>query len=136
MVDKIFNNVFDTLEKSLDIRTKRQALIASNIVNQDTPGYRAKDIDFRKALNAAMRNSDTQHIQLITTDGNHIPIDSDSEGIEIEAADSKSIGNDGNTVNIDSEIQKMQKNSGMYQITMEMLKYKFKSIKNILDNEK
>lgn len=38
---------------ALRLRSERQALIATNIANADTPGYKAVDFDFAKALNDA-----------------------------------------------------------------------------------
>ncbi|MCH7501703.1 MAG: flagellar basal body rod protein FlgB, partial [Nitrospinae bacterium] len=42
------------LIKALDFQSQRHLLISSNISNIDTPGYRAKDIDFKGALRAAL----------------------------------------------------------------------------------
>jgi flagellar basal-body rod protein FlgB len=39
--------------KALELRARRQQVIASNIANADTPGYKAVDFDFRSALQAA-----------------------------------------------------------------------------------
>ncbi len=41
-------------EKSLSIYAKKLELIASNIANADTPNYKARDVDFKAALNQAM----------------------------------------------------------------------------------
>lgn len=35
---------------ALRLRSERQALLATNIANADTPGYKAVDFDFAKAL--------------------------------------------------------------------------------------
>lgn len=40
---------------ALPLREQRMKLIASNLANADTPGYRARDIDFNAALEAAAR---------------------------------------------------------------------------------
>ncbi|HZX81247.1 MAG TPA: flagellar basal body protein, partial [Lysobacter sp.] len=39
---------------ALALREQRLQLLAGNIANADTPGFRAQDLDFTKALNAAM----------------------------------------------------------------------------------
>ncbi|MDY7578296.1 flagellar basal body rod protein FlgB [Herbaspirillum sp. RTI4] len=41
-------------EKALNLRAERQQILASNITNADTPNYKARDIDFSKALQNAM----------------------------------------------------------------------------------
>jgi flagellar basal-body rod protein FlgB len=42
---------------ALSLRSARQELLASNIANADTPGYKARDIDFSSALQNAMAGS-------------------------------------------------------------------------------
>lgn len=42
-------------QRALDVRVQRQQLIASNIANADTPNYKARDLDFRAALDAALQ---------------------------------------------------------------------------------
>ena len=41
-------------ETALSLRGQRQQLLASNIANADTPNFKARDIDFTKALQGAM----------------------------------------------------------------------------------
>ncbi|MFN3424453.1 MAG: flagellar basal body rod protein FlgB [Novosphingobium meiothermophilum] len=45
--------------KALELRSQRMGLLASNIANAATPGYKAKDIDFAAALKASMRGAST-----------------------------------------------------------------------------
>jgi flagellar basal-body rod protein FlgB len=40
---------------ALAVRGQRLELLASNIANADTPGYKAQDLDFNAALSAAMQ---------------------------------------------------------------------------------
>ncbi len=42
------------LSGSLDVNAFRQTVISSNLANVDTPGYRTRDIDFRRALTDAV----------------------------------------------------------------------------------
>jgi len=47
------------LEKYLDVSSLRQTLVSSNLANIDTPGYHARDVDFRGELARAMNGMDT-----------------------------------------------------------------------------
>ncbi len=47
-------------QRALDVRVQRQQLIASNIANADTPNYKARDLDFRAALDAALQPAASQ----------------------------------------------------------------------------
>jgi len=56
----MINRLTDSLEfhtQALSLRAERQRLIASNIANADTPGFKARDFDFAAALRAASGNS-------------------------------------------------------------------------------
>jgi flagellar basal-body rod protein FlgB len=50
---KIFDTTLSTLERALDVRLARQAVLAGNVANADTPGYQPKELDFRAAMAAA-----------------------------------------------------------------------------------
>ncbi len=43
--------------QALDVRAYRQELLSSNIANADTPGYKARDVDFASALAGALKKS-------------------------------------------------------------------------------
>ncbi|MFH0810028.1 MAG: flagellar basal body protein [Pseudomonadota bacterium] len=51
---KIFDRTINVLEKALDIRLSRHNLIAANLANMDTPGYRALDFSFEAELSRAL----------------------------------------------------------------------------------
>jgi flagellar basal-body rod protein FlgB len=44
----------DFAQATLDLRSQRESLIAANIANADTPGYKAVDVDFSRDLQAAL----------------------------------------------------------------------------------
>lgn len=79
----------------------RQALIAENVANADTPGYRAKDIggfaaSYRDALGTEMRQSRPGHV------GNDRGFDGGADGIVSLAKMSPN----GNSVSLESEMVK------------------------------
>jgi flagellar basal-body rod protein FlgB len=47
------DNLFGIHTKALDVWQRRTEALANNLANADTPGYLARDVDFRKALAAA-----------------------------------------------------------------------------------
>jgi len=48
MPDKLsFSKIFNDLDKAIRITQKRNAVIASNVSNVDTPKYKPKDINFK-----------------------------------------------------------------------------------------
>jgi flagellar basal-body rod protein FlgB len=52
MIDKL-DEMLNFHHQALNLRAHRQQVLASNIANADTPGYKARDFDFKAALAAA-----------------------------------------------------------------------------------
>src|ERR1700761_1612024 len=72
------------LQRFMDIAARRQELITSNIANVDTPGYHAKDIDFKAEMERAVDGSglptDEPFVRdvpglLVRPDGNNVSVD-------------------------------------------------------------
>jgi flagellar basal-body rod protein FlgB len=56
MLDKL-DAEFAFGRQALDVRSYRQELLSSNIANADTPGYKARDVDFSSSLAGALRKN-------------------------------------------------------------------------------
>lgn len=65
-----FNNALGIHQYTVGVRERNAEMISSNIAQANTPGYKAKALDFNKALQAASSGAD---IHLSRTDGRHIP---------------------------------------------------------------
>ena len=61
-MEAIFDKSFDDLEKSIRVSAKRQAVIAQNIANANTPGYEA--LEFDEALERAVVRQDAKKVVL------------------------------------------------------------------------
>ncbi|MGH9661819.1 MAG: flagellar basal body rod protein FlgB [Bryobacteraceae bacterium] len=70
------------LEHYMDLLAKRQRLAAANIANAETPGYRAKDIDFQFELQSLAQGGSPNVIETpgltVRGDGNNVSIDRES----------------------------------------------------------
>src|SRR3546814_19584085 len=53
----IDNVTFGIQEQALQVQRRRLELIAANIAHADTPGFQARDIDFRKVLESAPKSA-------------------------------------------------------------------------------
>ncbi|MEJ2425701.1 MAG: flagellar basal body rod protein FlgB, partial [Candidatus Thiodiazotropha sp.] len=56
-----FDNVFGIHERALTLRSQRAEVLASNLANADTPGFKARDFDFKAMLKSEM--SDTVRLR-------------------------------------------------------------------------
>ncbi len=109
------------LRKALDFQSQRHLLISSNISNMDTPGYKAKDIDFSSQLQEALGTEGGLNMQ--TTHKNHLgpglsTIRNLSPEIFEEQDPSKS---NGNNVNIDKEMMKLAENQIGYNAVTQLM---------------
>lgn len=124
--NQIFGKPDAVLEESLNQRLKRQDVNVSNISNSLTPGYRALGFDFEKQLQAAI-GSDKDLIMKVS-DPRHIKAPGlSADGIlksDLFVKPTESIGNDGNTVDVDQEMSEMAGNQIIYKATIETLNRK------------
>lgn len=54
------NNLFGVHGAALQVRAQRMNVLASNLANAATPGYKARDIDFASALEARIAGADSE----------------------------------------------------------------------------
>ena len=67
------DDVFAFNENALRLRGQRQQLLASNIANADTPNYKAKDMDFGKAMHSALAHGRSASVAPLTqTNSGHL----------------------------------------------------------------
>lgn len=125
---EIFGPAFDNLENALDIYKAKHSVIAGNIANVDTPGYKAKEIDFKDAFSGALQRSG---IAMRNTNERHFrpaSITSSASSYMREQVNN-SLRNDGNNVNVDKEMMALSENSIMYDIATQAVSRNFESLK-------
>jgi flagellar basal-body rod protein FlgB len=125
-----FNQTFQTLEKAIDISQKRQGVIAGNISNLDTPGYKAREIDFKAALKTAM-DGDTGSTALSRTDARHFT-DVSGPGGDVQVHEDPGAFDGLNWVGVDSEMKKLMENKLVYQTAVEAMMRKITIIKDTI----
>lgn len=129
MADGLFDNVTQLLEKSLDLRFARHGLIASNIANAETPGYRALDLNFEEVLREM---ADRQKAAKTRGAGPLSASDIRSIGLRLIPDDTPSMGSDNNTVLIEREMGKLSKNSLMFRAQMDMLAIRLRILRDAI----
>jgi flagellar basal-body rod protein FlgB len=75
----MFQGVAGNYEHYMSLLSERQKLVASNIANADTPGYRTQDIDFRAEFENATEGESASVIEpknlAVKPDGNNVNLD-------------------------------------------------------------
>lgn len=125
-------------ETTLGLRAYRQELIAANIANADTPGYKAVDIDFQEALRIARSVTNSSPLTLSTTASGHVaaqdPPPAPLYALSYHTPFQASV--DGNTVEMDVERSKFAENALMYQFSMDRVSGHFKMMVEMFQNLK
>lgn len=125
-------------EVALGLRAYRQQLIASNIANADTPGYKAVDIDFPEAIKQAQSAGSLNPISLALTVAGHLPgqISSSPNSIPLKYRVPNQSSADGNTVEMDVERAQFAENAIMYEFSLDRLKGHFMMMGELFKNLK
>jgi len=112
----------------LKVRGQRTELLARNLANADTPGYKAQDLDFRAALAAA--GGADKSVAMRATSAHHI---STANGAANAPADLQyrtplAPSLDGNTVDVQMEQAAFAENAVRYQATLSFLSGCFRGL--------
>jgi flagellar basal-body rod protein FlgB len=143
MFINLFDKTTNLLHRALDLRTAKHQSTTSNIANQDTPYYKAKDMNFKKSIrdfipppmDVPMSTTNKGHfaltMKLARTDGQHIPINGHPRGAEsyIETSLDKTTRLDQNNVNAEKEMAQLAENQLMYTAASQMIAGKFSGLK-------
>ncbi|WP_296864981.1 flagellar basal body rod protein FlgB [Thermosyntropha sp.] len=119
MVERIFSSpVINILNRSLDVAELRQKVIADNIANVDTPGFKRREVIFEQKLRQALEEKNSGSLPLKTTNSRHINVNAavslKNVEPEIKILNGRTFRNDGNNVDIDVETAEMSKNKILY----------------------
>lgn len=103
MIDRI-DALLQVKRTALDLRADRQEMLASNIANADTPNYKARDIDFKAALEGALSARSEGVLGLARTSARHLGSETkQASGVNAKYRTEFQPNVDGNTVNMDVE---------------------------------
>lgn len=115
--------------KAMQVRTDKMEVISGNLANANTPGYKARDIDFQKAM--ATAQSQREH-SLQRTHEKHFAGRMQTQGeIEFRIPNQPDTG-DGNTVEVQTERNQFLENGMRYQAGIQFLNGKIKGMKKAL----
>lgn len=104
---------------ALELRSQRMGMLSSNIANAATPGYKARDIDFRTALDAKMKGAGTENA-LQKAERYRVPL--------MPSAD-------GNTVELSTEQVAFSENAVGYATTLSFIQSRVETLTRALRGE-
>jgi flagellar basal-body rod protein FlgB len=128
-----FDKTFELHSTSLNVRAQRAEIIAANIANADTPSYKAKGLDFKKAMTQA---NVEQRYGMVSTHEKHFNISNErNHGMAYRVPKQPDTG-DGNSVDVQTERSLYLKNSMAYQASLQFLTGRIKALKNVITGGK
>lgn len=126
-------------QQALTVHSRRSEILAGNLANADTPGYKARDIDFKEALQAV--KSGNGSASLAITNARHFNTAGTTAGrvddvlgeMKYRTPSQPSI--DGNTVDPLIEKSQFMENALLYQTNLQFLSGKIKHLKAVLKGD-
>jgi flagellar basal-body rod protein FlgB len=110
--------LIDLIGKALGIRSVYHKVIAANIANVDTPGFKEKEIDFKKQLEKRLSYAGTVEME-----------DTPTEFLGFASLDE-------NTVNMETQVMKLTENGMYYDALVQALTKKFSLMRYIINGGK
>ena len=130
----MFKQAFDKINMqsaALNAYALRQGMIAQNIANVETPGYKRKDVHFDSLLNQKMSDLDGFHLNVKMTNAKHmsqrLPFDA-----HVVSDFGASMRLDKNSVNIETEMAEQAKNAIRYNTVISRVDAEFRKLQSAI----
>jgi flagellar basal-body rod protein FlgB len=134
----ISNDVMELVQKSLDAAALQHKVIANNLANVDTPGFKRSEVVFGESLKKAIQERETgpNQLELARTDSQHIEIHPGLRAEEVTPQvvrqQETTLRNDQNNVDIDVEMAKLAQNTVVYQTLAQLTQSQFSQLKSAI----
>lgn len=123
-----FDTALGVHPKALMLREKRNELLAANMANADTPGFKARDLDFQSVLKQNMSAS----VPLEITRPRHLPPSDVVLGGTLKYRFPNQAALDGNTVETQIEQAKFAENNIQYQASLRFINGSFSDLRTAI----
>lgn len=127
-----FNNALGVHQYSVGVRERNAEVISTNIAQANTPGFKAKGMDFQRALATATSEA---NFGLSRTNERHIAATTNVTGDVKYRMPTQPDTGDGNTVDLDLERNLFMQNQIRHQASLDFLGSKFKNLSKAIRGE-
>jgi flagellar basal-body rod protein FlgB len=129
------DRLLDLPQAALGVRATRQQALASNIANADTPHFKARDLDFRSALQSAMGGSAGGPVELVRTSVHHLAAQGGALDPSMMYRTETQSSVDGNTVDMDVERAAFAENSVQYEALLTFISGRLRTMQNAIQGQ-
>lgn len=126
-----FDNALGVHPQALALREKRSEVLASNLANADTPGYKARDLDFQAILKNSMDTGNT----IDRTQQGHFSPNDRLLGATMMYRNPQQASIDGNTVESHIEQAKYAENAVQYQASLNFINGRLSGLMSAIRGE-
>jgi len=127
------DSLFGVHADALKLHAGRAEILASNLANADTPGYKARDIDFAAELNRIV--SGNASAALAGTEQGHFGADAPEKQLNLQYRMPLQGSLDGNTVDKQGEVARFSQNALQYQASLNFINDKIRNTMTALKGE-
>lgn len=120
-IDKSMN----LLEKMLDVSATKHKVIANNIANINTPGYKKMEVSFAEQLEKVIKDTSASKFDAFQS---KIVVSKEDTNVAVR--------NDGNNVDMDKEVSALMKNTLSYNVYTQLLSKKMDLVKSAIENSR
>ncbi len=126
------NAIIQSMDRGMTLASQRQTLIASNLANLDTPGYRTRDFSFEGAMKAAL-GGQSSPASLTTTHAMHLQgTASSSLPATTDPLHPSAERNDGNDVSLDRENMLLARTQTTYQTASTFMQVELRKLYSLI----
>ena len=125
-----FANALGVHEQALHLRTERSAVLANNLANAETPGFKSRDFDFSAALKMAKADASRSATQMTRTHAGHIATANQGNGVSVALGYRVPLqpSIDGNTVDPQIESAAFARNALEFGASFQLLNSRFSGL--------
>lgn len=128
MINSNAYNYINVLTKAADYSWTRNEIISNNLANNDTPGYKRKDVSFESYLMQELTSGDSTSLRKRIND---VDVSNLTSTVYTDYSE-LSYRLDGNNVDIDTENVEFASNQLYYQTILDTINYQFEMLKTAI----
>ncbi len=128
-----FDKALGVHQYALEARVKRAEVLANNLANADTPGFKARDVNFQAMMRRAEQA--VSGLGMNKTNEAHMDTTSDGSGSDLLYRTPYQPSVDGNTVDTQQEQARFMRNAMDYQASFQFLSSKFADLTKALKGD-
>lgn len=130
----LFDDHIDVTARVMDFQIQRQNLVSANLANMNTPGYKARHLEFEAELQAALGMSDTGPVTKTHAKHMPAPFNIDDTRATLDKVLAPRVVQGVDNVNLDKEMAIMAKNSMTYNALTAVIQKSFSGLSKVIQD--